>query len=177
MICGSGNKNGFTRSICDSAAEGMRSSGAEVSILYPSEMDIFHCSGCNDCRTIRRCIHRDDMDIVFSKMSESDLLIIATPIMFSGPTSLTTLVIDRFQPFWHADLPHPAYFAQILCGGSPNPNFKNTTSILKSFSITLGMEWAGELLVPDTDDHEKADFSEEARSFGSGLVSWIKEHR
>ena len=122
IICGSAGRGGVTETMCQVAADRLRSRGHDVRLVFPSEMDIGHCTGCDGC-TDGGCVIDDDMKVLYRLFSESDLLIMASPLHFNGPSSLAKTVMDRFQPCWHGDRPHPLAMAVMLCAGSDRPNF------------------------------------------------------
>ncbi len=120
-------------------------------VVFPSEKSISHCTGCGHCRC-GSCILDDDMHILYKLFSESDLLVLASPLHFNGPSSVLKTVMDRFQMFWFdRNLPHPDHVLALLCAGSNRPNFSPTVSIMKAFATTAGMKWLGHLEVVDTD--------------------------
>ncbi len=165
IICGSAGRGGVTEAMCQTAADLLRSEGYDVCLLFPSEMDIRHCTGCDACAK-GECVLDDDMNAIYEIFGESDLLILSTPLHFSGPSSLLKTVIDRFQVYWHnTALPHPLACGAMLCAGSPEPNFKPTVSILKAFSITTNMAWAGHLEFPDTDRRGEEGVGEAVSEF------------
>ncbi len=171
IVCGSGNPEGFTEAMCQGAERALRSEGWEVCTVRPYGMDIRHCSGCSGCRGSGRCVVRDDMDTVYGLFGESDLLILATPVHFSGPSSILKAVVDRFNPCWYGKGDHPRACAALMCGGGENPVFGNTVSMMKALSATAGMEWAGELCLGGTDSGDKAEYGRRAEEFTSGLLS------
>lgn len=174
ILCGSGNRDGFTWELCKGASEGLESLGIRSEVLDASELRIGHCNGCGACED-GDCPIDDDMGAMFAKFSESDIFILATPIRFSGPSSLIKTVIDRFQPIWHGmDIKRPTYAAGIMCGGNQEARFASTVTIFRAFSITAGMEWMGELTVPGTDCMEPGDVRGKAIDFGKDLAMRIR---
>lgn len=174
IICGSGNKDGFTAEMCRSVALGIESEGENAEILYPLDLNLSHCTGCEYCAISGKCIQNDDMGEIYRKFGEADILIMASPIRFSGPTSIVKMITDRFQPYWFNKGAHPKYFVELLCGGRPEPNFSNTTSILKAWSITTDMEWGGQLFIPDTDSLKIDSVSAMSFDFGKDLVKSLR---
>ena len=151
IVCGSADKGGVTNKMCESAADVLKSKGYDVSIFYPSEMNIGHCRDCGGCAN-GHCIIDDDMPEILDAFSDSELLILSGPIHFSGPSSLLKTVMDRFQPYWmKKDMKHPEYCIAMLCGGSKQPVFDITERIIRAFCLTTGMEYRGSLQIPDTD--------------------------
>ena len=175
VICGS-RKGGFTSEICTSISDGLMSEGIESDIIFPIDMNISHCTGCGECSETGECvIIDDDMDIIYDKFGKADLLVLTTPIHFSGPSSVIKTVIDRFQPYWFSKKDHPAFCAAVMSGGGSEPNFKNTESIFRAFSITTGMEWAGDLRISGTDELELKDVEGPSTEFGSIIGKKIRD--
>lgn len=151
VICGSSNKHGFSNHICERIKHCCESANAECNAIYPSDMTINHCSGCDSC-TDGICIIDDDMTEVLNAVKESDVIFFVIPIHFSGPSSLMKTVIDRFQPFWfHSGMLEQKTLVPVLCGGSNNPCFTYTEGILRAFSATTRMHLTAPLEISGTD--------------------------
>jgi multimeric flavodoxin WrbA len=153
IVCGS-RDGGFTSEMCRSFSKGLETDGISSEIIFPIGMDIKHCTGCGDCSAGGECSISDDMDAIYSSFGESDLLVLAAPIHFSGPSSAIKTVIDRFQPLWFKKREHPAFAVALLSGGGPSPRFANAVSVFRAFSLTAGMKWLGQLEIADTDEKE-----------------------
>jgi multimeric flavodoxin WrbA len=150
IVSGSMDSGGITARMCGYAADALRRSGWEARTLFPSGMEIHHCLGCGKCAS-GMCAIDDDMGAVLEAVEDADLVILASPIHFSGPSSLMKTVMDRFQPYWKGMGPHGGRMAAMLCGGSASARFSCAVSEMRALSITAGMEWAGHLEFPDTD--------------------------
>lgn len=170
IICGSAGRGGVTETMCQAAADTLRSQDHDVYVVYPSEMTIGHCTGCDGCRD-GECIVDDDMAVLYRLFSESDLLIMASPLHFNGPSSLAMTVMDRFQPYWHGERQHPLAMAVMLCAGSDNPNFGPAESIMKAFALTTRMAMVGFLEIPGTDRNGDEGVAERVREFVEGLIA------
>ena len=169
IICGSAGRGGVTEAMCQSAARAIRESGCDAYVAFPSDMVIAHCTGCDGCVS-GRCTIDDDMQTLYRLFGESDLVIFATPLHFSGPSSLLKTVLDRFQVYWHdRSLPHPLACAAMLCAGSDSPNFSPTVSILRAFAITTNMHWLGHLEFPGTDRRGDDGVDEAVRGFTESI--------
>ncbi len=169
IICGSANPNGTTATMCRSAADALWKSGSIPDIVFPGEMNIRHCDGCGGCKD-GECVIKDDMRGILDAVDRSDLVILASPIHFSGPSSLIKTVMDRFQPYWNGKEPHGGRLAVLLCGGSPEPRFHCAVYIMRAFSITVGMEWCGHLEVPNTDSEDFVLPEKDIAEFVQNLV-------
>lgn len=159
IVCGSPRRDGCTGSMCAGLAEGLAEGGfGSAETLRPAEMDIGFSEG------------EDDMAEVFSAFREADLFVLATPVYFNGPSALIKSVVDRFDPYWHNGGEHPRYMACMICGGSPEPNFRNTESIFRSLCNTVGSEWLGALEIGGSDHADNVAFFVRAKEFGKMLA-------
>lgn len=170
VLCGSAKPDGVTAAMCRSAVRVLEIEGYSVRSIRLSDIPIAHCTDCGGCRS-GRCIVRDGMDTVMEAFSDSDLAILASPIHFSGPSSLMKTAMDRFQPYWYdRTMPHPERSAGLLCGGSDSPRFENTVSIFRAFSITVGMEWAGYAGIGSTDRDGTMHVDGRVEGFLEGII-------
>jgi multimeric flavodoxin WrbA len=175
IVSGGGNSKGITAQICDMVMEGLKSSGATVTFIDLTQCNIGFCTGCNRCRETGKCYIKDDMDRLMEKMSTSDLFILATPIRFSGTSSMTKKFMERFQPYWHmSDVKPFGRMAGIICGGSHNPNFDNVIHEFKSLSITMGRKWSGELRIDSTDTADKDSYRGKCVEWGKMMADHPK---
>jgi len=176
FIIGSARRDGITTKLCDIASSAMK--GADVSFVYPIDMKIAHCTGCNLCSQSGKCVIDDDMNTIYKKVESSDAVILATPIHFSGPSSIIKQVMDRFQCIWLTDngKAKNKVAGLIVAGGSRSPIFSNVSSISKAFAATIGAEWVCELRVGDTDNMEDIpnDLIIEAEEFGKKIIAAAK---
>lgn len=171
LISGGGARGNTTMGICEKTSAGMKSSGLDTEIINLSEYKIFYCEGCSACRDFGECHIDDDMDVLFRKVSESDILILATPVRFSGPSAMVKTFMERFQPCWYSnDLKNTEYFASIICGGSETPNFDNVVKELRAFSITLELKWTDVLKISGTDSEKLSSYGGICFDWGSDLA-------
>ena len=176
IICGS-REGGFTSEMCRSFSKGLAVRGISSDMIFPIEMNIGHCTGCGDCSKDGKCIISDDMSIIDEAFENSGLLVLASPVHFSGPSSIIKTVIDRFQPVWFTDKRHPAFAAALLSGGGPAPAFSHSVSIFKALSNTAEMEWLGHLGISGTDEKEIGDVSDPSFEYGKDIGSVINGRR
>lgn len=168
IVCGSRN-GGFTSEMCSSFSDGLAVHNISSDIIFPIEMNIEHCTGCNNCSVSGKCSISDDMSVFYDTFGKYDLFVMATPIHFSGPSSVIKTVIDRFQPIWFRNTEHPAFAAALLSGGGPTPNYNNAISIFKAFSITAEMKWLGHLGISDTDEKRTPDVADLSFEYGKEI--------
>ncbi|MHA1804008.1 MAG: flavodoxin family protein [Promethearchaeota archaeon] len=98
-IMGSPRKNGNTHVMLSKILEGAKESGAETEIIFLGDLRIQECDGCYACWNGNNCSKQDDMNDLYEKISESDVLIFGTPVYWYGPTALMKAFLDRFVYF------------------------------------------------------------------------------
>jgi len=81
--------------------EGMREAGAQVELLYTRKLEVKPCRGCFTCwiKTPGKCVQKDDMEAVLSKLREADVWVFATPVYFDGVSGPLKNLMDRMTPF------------------------------------------------------------------------------
>lgn len=134
VLSGSPRKGGNTETLVNSFVEGAKSHN-EVEVISVREHRIQPCCGCNACRAgSRKCFQKDDMRLVFEKLSDADILVIASPVYFYGVSAQLKAVIDRF----HSPEREQAGFggmALLLVGADTIPNLFD--SIISQYRLTL----------------------------------------
>jgi arsenate reductase len=74
--------------------------GARTLRLDIAKMDISPCRECGTCEREGFCPIDDDMQQVYPLLWRADLVVMATPIFFYGPTAQMKALIDRSQALW-----------------------------------------------------------------------------
>ena len=98
-IMGSPRKKGNSHVLLNKILEGAESKGAETEIVLLGDTTIGECDGCHACWRGKPCPRMDDMNDLYQKIAESDVLIFATPVYWYGPTALMKAFLDRFVYF------------------------------------------------------------------------------
>jgi multimeric flavodoxin WrbA len=174
VLNGGGRRGGFTTAMCGAFSASLEKEGWDVCELFLLGLDIGHCTGCEQCRSSDGCVISDGMTPVYGMLEECDLLVMAAPVRFSGPSSMLKTAIDRFQPLWHHRKEGGGYAAGMLCGGSAAPNFGNTLTVIRSFAATAGMSWAGDTCFPGTDRALITDAETQAAEFGRRVADGFR---
>jgi multimeric flavodoxin WrbA len=94
-ISGSPRVGGNTEVITQHALKSIAEEGIETEMISLAGLTIEHCTGCYACQKEHRCIIDDDLVAIYEKMEASDGIILATPVYFSGPSSLVKAFMDR----------------------------------------------------------------------------------
>jgi multimeric flavodoxin WrbA len=98
-VVASPRKKGNTHILVSRILEGARAAGADTETLFLNDLNIRECDGCHACWKGRHCSKKDDMNALYPKIIESDIIIFGTPVYWYGPTGLMKCFIDRFVYF------------------------------------------------------------------------------
>ncbi len=99
-IHGSPRKEGNSEILMKEAVKTIESEGHEVTIIRAAEMKIAPCLNCDGCVETGECIIKDDMDIVYEAIEETDRVLVASPVFFFGVPAQLKALIDRCQALW-----------------------------------------------------------------------------
>jgi multimeric flavodoxin WrbA len=85
------------------AAESARIAGHDVRLLDLRGLDLKGCSGCFGCwvKTPGECVKRDDSALVCRAAIDSDLLLLASPMVMGFTTALLKRAADQMIPLLH----------------------------------------------------------------------------
>jgi multimeric flavodoxin WrbA len=130
--------------------------------------------GCNACfkNKDNTCAQKDDMPLVYEKMSQADMLVIASPVYFYGLSAQLKTVIDRFHNPIRDTFPLKK-MALLLVGAATLPELFD--SILTQYKLCLNffkLEDAGRVLVrgvKDKGDIKNTDALNEAFELGKQI--------
>ncbi len=98
-IVGSPRRKGNTHILVSRILEGARAEGAATDILFLDKLNIRECDGCHVCWKGEPCSKNDDMNELYPKIADSDVLLFGTPVYWYGPTALIKAFLDRFVYF------------------------------------------------------------------------------
>lgn len=96
-ILASPRRNGNTSVLLNSLVKGLGKNNDVESIVLHG-MDIHPCCGCEACQDITpgMCAIFDDMQNLYKKIDESDMLVLATPVYWWNMSAQLKVFIDRF---------------------------------------------------------------------------------
>jgi multimeric flavodoxin WrbA len=91
---------GNTALILDPFLEGMKEARAEVELFYTKKLDIKPCNGDMSCwlKHPGECIIKDDMQPLYPKLREAEVIVYATPVYCAGMTGPLKNFMDRQVP-------------------------------------------------------------------------------
>lgn len=103
IISTSPRKGSNSEALADEFARGARESGNEVEKVSLAGKDIRFCRGCFACQQTKRCVIRDDADLIEQKMEHADVLVFATPIYYYEMSGQMKTMLDRGNPLFTTD--------------------------------------------------------------------------
>ena len=148
ILSGSPRKNGNTDLLVEAFSKGA-SEKHHVEVVSVHDYKVNPCMGCNACFTSagNTCVQMDDMSLIYGKLSNADMLVIASPVYFYGLSAQLKAAIDRcHNPI--RDSFHIQKAALILVGAASLPELFD--SILTQYQLCLNffhIEDVGRVLV------------------------------
>ena len=145
--------------------EGMTEAGAEVELFYTSQLEIKPCNGAFTCwlATPGECQLKDDMQMLYPKLRQADVWVLATPVYVDGVSGPMKNLMDRTIPLLHPSIElrddhtrHPPLegtrFGKVVlvanCGLWEADNFDPLIVHMRAFVKNLYREFAGALVRP-----------------------------
>jgi multimeric flavodoxin WrbA len=161
-LFGSPRKGGNTEVLLEEALKGAEKEGAEVERLRLADFNIIPCRECLACYREGKCIILDDMQKIYPKLLEADIIILASPIFFYGVTAWAKALVDRCQALWarkyilkDASLGKEGRRRRgffISTGGTKGEKvFEGAILTARYFFDVLNAEYAGELVFREVD--------------------------
>ena len=99
-ISGSPRKGGNTECLLAEALKGAEQEGAQIDRLRLADFTITPCRECHACDPSGQCAVQDDMQKIYPRLLEADIIILASPIFFYGITAWAKALVDRCQALW-----------------------------------------------------------------------------
>lgn len=157
-IMGSPRIKGNTDLLLDEALRGVKESGAEVEKIIVDKLKIAPCREYYGCLNDGNCVIRDDMDDVYPKIIDTDIIIVASPIFFYTVSAQLMLLISRCQSLWarkyvlkNLDIPIKKG-AFISVGATRGEKlFDGPKLTIKYFFQAINADYAEELLIRGVD--------------------------
>ena len=172
VLAGSPRKGGNTELLAEAFAKGAAAQH-HVEIVSVRDYKVNPCLGCNACfKANGICAQKDDIALIYEKMSQADMLVIASPVYFYGICAQLKAVIDRFHnPI--RDTFHIKKMALLLVGAATLPELFD--AIIAEYNLCLkffGIEDVGNVLVrgvKDKGDINNTDALNEAYTLGLSI--------
>ena len=147
IINASPRKKWNTAQMCESFAKGAKEAGAEVRTINLYDVDFKGCRSCFACKmkngkNFGRCAFPDGLTAILDDISQSDGLLLATPIYFGDVTGVMRSFYER--------LVFPFY--QYIADGESLAPKKLKTAVI--YTMNCPQDWAQKLYTHVFDNFE-----------------------
>jgi len=184
-LFGSPRRGGNTDILLEEVLKGAEMEGADIERLYLSDLKITPCKECHGCDLTGDCVVLDEMQKIYPKLLEANIIILASPIFFYGVTAWAKALIDRSQALWAKKYlvkdssmgkkgkRRKGFFISV--GATKGAKvFEGAILTVKYFFDALNAEYTGELVYKGVDGKgdilQHPEALEQARDAGRRLV-------
>ncbi len=145
IISSSPRKGGNSDLLCDQFTLGAWEAGHSVEKIFLRKEKINYCVGCGNCINTGKCVQKDSMNEILTKMVDADVLVFATPVYFYAMSGQLKTFIDRTVPRFR-EFKGKAYFI-ATCADPERHAMEGTISDFRGFlSCATGLEEAEMIL-------------------------------
>ncbi len=139
-------------------ARGVKDNGGQVEFLSLKDFDLKFCIGCLACQATGRCVLQDDMEGILDDISDSDVLVFATPVYYYEMSGQLKTFLDRLNPLYGRDNKFSQVYMLGTCADSDPRSMDRAISGLEGWIECFdGVSLAGTLLATSTDDPNSID--------------------
>ncbi len=107
IISGSPQKDGNTRRLAAWFTEGVPSEKGQVELVDAASLrhKVAGCASCRACQKAERygCVIDDEVSGVLARIARADVIVMATPLYFFGPSAQLKIVFDRMFSLYKWD--------------------------------------------------------------------------
>jgi multimeric flavodoxin WrbA len=147
---GSPRKGGNTETLVAEVLRGAGSVGAETERISLAKAKVTPCRACDRCREGGRCRVEDEMQPLYDKLFEADVIVLGTPVYFWGPSAQAKAFVDRWyaidQEGIREKLAGKRFLLVCAFADSNLETASPTISMMRTGTEYLGMEFQEPLL-------------------------------
>lgn len=146
VLNGSPRPQGDTAKMVSAFKAAAEGAGHQVAVFRVCRMNIRGCLACEYCHGEGQgaCVQQDDMQQIYARLQETDLLVLASPIYYHNISGQLKCVIDRFYSALYPAAPERLKkVAMFLASGDPDMADGARFSYEGDFLGYLGLEDAG----------------------------------
>ncbi|MBE5995147.1 MAG: flavodoxin family protein [Paenibacillaceae bacterium] len=99
VLIGSSRRNGNTEILANAFIDGINKQENSVEIISVIGKKVNGCTGCDFCYRddSHNCAQKDDMQEIYKRLADANVIVIATPVYFYGVSSQLKCMIDRLH--------------------------------------------------------------------------------
>ncbi len=103
VISTSPRVNGNSNALADEFVKGAKQAGHIVEKISLIGKSLKFCIGCLKCQETRKCVIKDNVAEILTKLSNCDVIVFATPIYYYEMSGQMKTFIDRMNPLYDTD--------------------------------------------------------------------------
>ena len=100
IVSSTPRKNGNSEMLAEEFARGASEAGNTVEIVFVRDIKPEFCIGCLYCQTHDKCVLKDGMNELYSRVQNADVLVFATPIYYYEMSGQLKTFLDRLNPLY-----------------------------------------------------------------------------
>jgi len=172
ILNGSPRPKGNTKQMIQAFCKGLEEAGHEWDVFDVCKMNIHGCLACEYCHKKGNgaCAQKDDMQLIYDRLREAEMLVLASPIYYHGLSGQLKCTIDRFYAAAFPNKPPKlSKVAMFLSSGDPDMYDGALFSYHGDFLGYLKLEDMGVFTNNGYDPGVAEEKLEELRTFGASL--------
>lgn len=137
LAINSSRRNGNTFHLLLQIQAILKDENIDVEIINLYDFHIKCCVGCENCLIHDKCNLKDDTQILFEKLKESDGIILSSPVYLQSVSGILKTFVDRTCSWYH----RPVLFGKpiLVVSTTKGSGLKNTLKYLENIGIQWGM--------------------------------------
>lgn len=173
VLVGSVRKEGNTDLLAKSFVDGAKIHN-DVEVISVADYKVNPCIGCNSCfsRENHQCFQKDDMESIYHKLKEADIIVAASPVYFYGISAQLKAIIDRLHTPLRNEF-HTKKLGMLLVGAATLPELFDAIKVQYQLILNyFQLEDAGTVLVrgvKDIGDIKDSPALQEAYELGMSI--------
>jgi len=161
-LYGSPRRQGNTDILMDEFLKGVSANqSAQIEKVFIRNLKISPCQEYNNCLKTGECIIKDEMIVLYDKLSKADLVVLSAPIFFYSVPAQVKIIIDRCQALWarkyilkiqnpKSKIQRKGFFISV--GSTKGENlFAGATLTVKYFFKAINVDYAGNIFYKNID--------------------------
>ena len=145
------HESGKTARLTDTVVDMLRGMEVSVESVGLRERTIADCTNCGLCTDDHVCPIRDDMERLYDKVKEADVLLVTTPVYMWGMTAPLKAFLDRLYAITD-DLEDKVLAVAVTAGGDAFGGCDLVVQSLQRFADYFGMDMKDALYQAPSDD-------------------------
>lgn len=166
VIISSSMRKGNSDKLCDEFEKGAKENNTVIRINL-RDINLKFCISCCDCYNIGKCSLDDDMNALYEKIKEADIIVFATPIYFGEMSGQLKTFLDRLYPIYQNLKVKEAYVI-ATCYQNSKAFIEDSIIGIKRFLTDVGVELKAVIYGENTDEIGDVSLSQCQRSYDIG---------